>query len=230
MKNAIILATQRSGSELLRSFLDIHPAIRCESELLHRWPTGGLSLVQFYFTERHLLEDNRLYMFKIMYNQLNKELVEWLIKEKVKVIHLIRQDLLRTAVSHEFKRRRKEIGRPDARAFEKWPVAQLEVNIPWILAEVERIEDDSIYYHKKFSHNPYFKFTYEEMVGESGKEVNTLPQPLSKNILDFLEVGNVELTTRLRKQNPHDLKKMVINYNELMKEVKRLKINTNLEI
>lgn len=134
----VIFATQRTGSTWLMSALDAHPAIVAYDELLLAGGTGSgywgrrdLEFFDAYYSRRRR-HDNRLaraywsfrYLdgvfssrpeamavgMKLMYDQLWKHPWLWLylIRRRVRVVHLVRSNLLDVILSVETARARKQ--------------------------------------------------------------------------------------------------------------------------
>lgn len=223
---AILLTSPRSGSEMLIYALNTHPLIRAESELIGDYirrhgDVPKLPLLQMFYDEQRLLKDDRTYMFKAMYDDLDRACWNWIKENNIKVIHLVRDDQLRRVVSHEFMRRMKEIGRKSAKAFEKIPAAQLEVDVNWILNNLRENIKEVELHREKIKSLPFIEVHYTEMVSEEGKEIEELPEALVVKIIKFLGIDYPQLKTALKKQNPKNLKEMIINYEKLIFELKK---------
>lgn len=227
MSKAIVLASPRSGSEMLIYGLNQHPLIRAESELIgdsvRRCGEGisRLSIMQFYFDEQRLLKDNRKYIFKAMYDQLDGECWRWIGTAGIKIIHLVREDYLRQVISHEFMRRMAEVGRTSAKAFEPMPLAQLNVDIDWVVHTLTQRVHEVALHREMIKYLPHLELKYTDLVDVEGKEIDCLPSALTKKVIDFLDIPYPVLATKLRKQNPRDLRKSVLNYDELLVALKQ---------
>jgi LPS sulfotransferase NodH len=125
----VIFATQRTGSNWLMGMLDAHPAVACYDELLlagdgSDWGRTDLEFFEPYY-RRHRGRNNpfarafwsfrylnTLYRpregaeaigMKLMYEQLWKNPCVWLymVRHRVRVVHLVRRNLLDVVVSKE---------------------------------------------------------------------------------------------------------------------------------
>ena len=118
----IVLGTQRAGTTLVRTCLDSHPAIRCIGEtfdiayagelgyrawcssspirrMRHRLDRGRL--VSAYLDELFGQPGYRAIGLKYMYNhtKLFERLVPYVLEHRVRVIHVVRENALKTFVS-----------------------------------------------------------------------------------------------------------------------------------
>jgi len=75
--------------------------------------------------------------------------------------------------------------------------------------QIKKWEDDA---RSKFKDSKaYLEITYEELVED--KDVT-----LGK-VFDFLDVERINTSTKMKKQNPEPLSELIINYEELSKEI-----------
>ncbi len=154
--------------------------------------------------------------FKFMIDQAKQfpEVVSYIQEKKIKVLHVIRENLLKTLVSRTAAKTRNMYHTAD----------EVEVNkvvIPTsrLIDSLDRIQRE-IDGWKELSYNtPYLPVTYESFTREREPEV--------LRILDFLEVSSVEnLTSSLQKINPDNLSEVILNF----EEVKRVLSGTKHEI
>lgn len=233
IKGAVILTIQRSGSEVLRNLLDSHPQIVCKSELFGRrpegveeprWPEGTSDKEKLAFLEGYFISTptGPLRMFKLMYNHITKCDTAWeyIVKEQIKVIRLERKDLLRRvtslAVNHF-------TNRGPVSYINKPGTYQLEVDIDFLIERVKWENELYDYYDKQLDRLPSMDITYTDIVGEEGNEIFQMPGKLAYNICRFLEVTPVNLYNKrvMRKQNPTDWRKVIINHKELEERFKK---------
>jgi ribosomal protein L22 len=216
-----IITQQRSGSNLLRSFLNQHPDIYCYGEMFS--PSGTVKdnffkdkdlIVKraFYHKEQNKnIEDYLSHLFNsakkynavgidLKYNQMNDEIVSYLVDKSVRVIHLIRRDLLATWLSDYL---------VDGKRHEKLP-RKID---PKKIKKQMRFTKHSINKYRNIGFKKYLSFSYEEMTND--KNINKLPKKLEKQILDFVGVDYLELESKVIEKNKWDYENMIINYEEL---------------
>lgn len=216
-----IITQQRSGSNLLRSFLNQHPDIYCYGEMFS--PSGTVKdnffkdkdlivKIAFYHKEQNKnIEDYLNYLFSsakkynavgidLKYNQINDEVLNYLLKNDIKIIHLIRKDILATWLSDYL---------VDGRRKNKLP-RRID---PKQLKRQMRFTLHSINKYKKQNFKDYLTLSYKEMT--DNKNINELPKELTKKILDFLKVDYRKLKSKRMKKNKWDYENMIINYEEL---------------
>lgn len=92
------ITTYRSGSSHFQRLLDSHPEITARQEDLRKYQLR----TKKYLNELYKANDRSIFGFKIMYPHINKEVEDYLKdpNNKVKVIQLIRGDILETALWH----------------------------------------------------------------------------------------------------------------------------------
>lgn len=240
----VLLATQRTGSTWVQEMLNSHPDLKVYSEMFLSYATGmpmweprdvefantylqarvrrPARLSRHYWTIRYL---QRLFDqseigavgFKCMYNQIkpNPAIAAYLASAPVRVVHLIRRNLLDTVIS--------------ARLAEAGGVYQLASDgrppIPWSPTEIQRLkvrlepdrtladlrrlsrERDWIRLALRLLRIPTCEVAYEDLVHDNRG---------FGRILRFLGVGGeVQLHSGLRKLNAQPPSEVVENFQEL---------------
>lgn len=232
----IILTVPRSGSEALVECLDSHPDIRCESELLVNHMNNldhATEIMSSYFDSHIALEENnrriprRVVCFKAMYMHLGDKSWKYIKDNKVKIIHLVRNNQFDRAVSDEFNHRKEETGRTHHSRTEedfislKIDRTKLQTQIEEYNKMIKDMEKELI--KKDIDH---IKVNYEEMFRNrlwNKTQIDTLPQKLSKRICDFFEIPFRPMSTTLVKQNKKPLSECIANWNEL-KDLSNIKL------
>lgn len=169
------------------------------------------------FLEKHFFKKNDLETigFRFIYNNVSSypEVVNWIKKNNIKVIHLVRENLLKTYVStltaklHKMHHPRKG---------EKIITKSVKLDVSNLLKELERRKNEIELNRKIFSCNPYLEIKYEDFVKNRQDE--------SYKILNFLGSESImTLDSDLVKINPSRLSDVVSNYSE----VKKILIGTN---
>jgi hypothetical protein len=140
-------------------------------------------------------------------------MISWVNQNDVKIIHLVRYNLLKRLVSHKIANTRNLNNTRKA-------LKPIKINVdPKILLKdfrkrQKRFEE----YRRKFRDIPFLEVSYESMLDDHQTEM--------KRILKFLGVDQlIPLTTDLVKMNPDSLGELIENYNE----VKQTLMNTEFE-
>lgn len=169
------------------------------------------SISKFLQTKLDFSNGIKAHGFRVIYSMSNKypALFKWAGVEKAKVIHLVRENVLKTYISEETAKIHK-MHHP--KKGDIVSTVKLHINISTIqqtlnnrLHEIEaqRAGCDGL---------PYLQVTYESFVERRGVE--------SKRVLEFLGVdSDIDLKSDLIKINPSNLEDLVENYQELKSEL-----------
>jgi LPS sulfotransferase NodH len=204
-----IVGNARTGSNYLLDGLKTSPDIRVYHEIFasHSRELGKdfdriLSTIYQYENR-----STRMVGFKVFYNHLIDE--EWkklAAKDDIKVIHLTRQNRLRTVISLEiaFKTgqwtKAGKAGGPKQKRVTLDPLK--------LLKRLEQIEEGEIATRARFCDRDILEVVYEELV--------KAPHEAFESIGNYLGVQGVDpAKIRLRRQNPESLEQLVINYDEV---------------
>ena len=227
----VVVGVQRTGTTLIRTCLDSHPAIRCVGEAFklsllrgsyagpegyHAYRAASLkrylrhwidrsSLVQNYLDELYGMSDHRAVGFKFMLSQRQPfpTVVPYLIGHGVRVIHVVRENVLKTLVSRLVARQRKRY-----HAKESVPVTRIVLPCSDLVDQLQQISDQQQIWTSIFKDRvPYLRLAYESFLSNRRRETDAL--------LQFLEVGFAELQTSLVKVNPDSLDTVLSNYDEV---------------
>lgn len=209
----IVLTRSRTGSNLLLSFLNGHPSIVAEGEIFAtlkgKDPLVRLSSA-FGKQPRHVKAKG----FKIFYyHPLDANADElWAhlqALQEIKVIHLTRQNVLRTLLSRKIAETkgvwtatRFDTAEPSAKRV-SLTVEELQEGFN----QTREWEERAI---RQFRGHPLLHITYEELVHS--------PEQLFGRVITFLGVPDGSPRTSLRQQNPERLRDLLQNYDELKAE------------
>jgi hypothetical protein len=156
--------------------------------------------------------------FKVNYSQINRypAIIPWIKQNDIKIIHLIRMNLLKRLVSHKISTTRNLCHSTQT-------VEPIKVHIdPKILIDdFRRRQKRFAKYKMRFTDVldlPYIEVSYESLVSDFDSEI--------RKVLKFLEIdGHMSLTSEFVKVNPDSLGDIIENYSE----VKQTLINTEFE-
>lgn len=146
--------------------------------------------------------------FKFMYSQ-NKPfpmVQPYFIKDQVKIIHVVRNNPLKTVISRESKKVNKF-----AHSKSQIHVKKFYIKTTNLINTLNRICKENKYWDKAFDNYPsYIKVSYESYLKNKASE--------ERRMLSFLEVNQqADLTSSLVKINPDKIEDIIENYDEVFK-------------
>jgi len=153
--------------------------------------------------------------FKVNYSQINRypATISWVNQNDVKIIHLVRDNLLKRLVSHKIANTRNLNNT-------RKPLKPIKINVDpkILLKDFRKRQKHFEKYRRVFKDIPFLELSYELMVADQDTETH--------KVLKFLGVDQlIPLTTDLVKVNPDSLGGLIENYNE----VKQILMNTEFE-
>lgn len=231
----VVLATQRTGSTWLTDMLDSHPAIVAHEELFlpvesHRrvWGRTDQEFFSTYFARRanrrspvarlvwslRYLEE--LYSpkpateaigLKLMYGQLKALpwLVPYLVVRRVRVVHLVRKNLLDLVLSRETAKARSQYHALSSDVVDQSPI---HVRTDQLVSQLQGLQRyvDGIRMLLRLLPAPSIEVSYEELVTGAG----ALDQ-----LLRFLNVAPHSLNSRLTRLNRATKQELIANYEDV---------------
>lgn len=248
MVKFIILATQRTGSSFLGTSLDSHPEVTCCEELFmprNRNEITYRSYRQSSWIHRftHLLSQQRLvhayldhvassakpgasaWGFNLMYNQAIKypATLSWCRRNDVRIIHLLRRNLLKVLTSREVARKRKSTTKSDPVYLSTKPLPRTTVVLPVasLRTKLDQLAELVDQYRARFADSPYLELEYEMLVADQEAEIS--------RILDFLCVKKASLHSTLIKTSPDSLRDIIENYQAVCEELRGTKYEACLD-
>jgi len=206
----IVLSRSRAGSNLLVSFLNSHPGILAEGEILGALGSRDCRdvLAKAWARQPHYI---RAKGFKIFYyhpidDDSNGVWDELRKIEDLHVIHLKRRNALRTITSRRIARLQdiwqRSSDEPDAGRKKAVEISVSDAKERFLRIRAQEQGGDEM-----FEAHPLVRIYYEDLVAD--------PEGTFGAVTDFLGVERSRPTTRLRKQNPESLQDLVTNYEEL---------------
>jgi LPS sulfotransferase NodH len=226
---AVILTTQRTGSTFLVECLRSHPEIECAGEILIGVPeaprgpryrgrfqalyklwniakTGawlpGNRLERFYSGG-----NARVRVFKAMYNQLAYPFTLRYLRshDEIRIIHLMRENLLKVHVSRLLMPERKQLQATS-------PVERVWIRVDpaQAIAAMRQAQRRHEHFASLFEGHARLSISYEKLIDGAYLQADT-----ARRICDFLGVAQHPMKSQLVKINPESLRDMVTNYEEL---------------
>lgn len=136
----VTLSNQRSGSSWFQRMLQSHPEIWARQEDLASYQDRGIGVESFLDTLYASHPEVKAFGFKIQYSHITKEVVDYIKSRELKVIQLIRNDLLATTVWFD---RVVQDNKVDV-AFVKDYIKKLRANIN----KYRKLADYTVYYEQ----------------------------------------------------------------------------------
>ena len=149
--------------------------------------------------------------FKLMYNQIDASLANWLFRHEVRIIHLIRRNIFKTILSREAKSVRGIAHATDDQAVQD---VRLTLNVRRLLRNISKLERLIGLHAQRYSRLPYLEVSYEDFVGD--------PETTSRSIFRFLGVPPVgDLKMPLKKINPDSPEMLISNFPAVCKALSK---------
>jgi len=239
MNEFVVVTNRRSGSTLLMNLLQSHPQIFAQHETMGsakrstatlEWVTGELD--RFYDIKALGLVSDKTVSFKgmpvqapssgepkkaagwkVLYEQMYQPLADYIAKRNLKIIHLIRNDLLDTAL---WTRTATAYDARYQNLFEKY--GKVKVNIDETLEYIELLRKNIDYWAKKAD----FSLFYEgELTNHSENVTGFYNASKSLKLQEFLGVDYKTLVTVTEKKVKlvHESSEVVSNWDELLSEM-----------
>ena len=214
----VTLTNHRSGSSLFQRFLHSHPNIIARQEDLRNVDRVGYGvslrkLDQIYATVN---EQRKAVGFKLMYTHIFPGLIEWLKVNDVKFIHLIRRDILETALWYRKHFNGEASGGLGPRLVVE---GKVEAIIPEVIKQMKDIYENI----NKYRSLADFTVYYEDFTNNEDVQV-FYNKEVQKELLDFLGVehNNLSVYEQDNKKNIRPPSNEVVsNWNELMDAVEK---------
>lgn len=231
MQRFIIAGTQRTGTSLIESTLNSHSDIRCLGEVfLFRRGRGKFvegsyrqfvdqrrcarsiahytdrrRLVTEYLEQFYQVSDARAAGFKFMLSQAREfpDAIRYLQENRIKILHVVRDNALKTLVSRISARTRKLY-----HSIEDIEAEKVYLPPRKLLKSLAQILDEGEQWKRLAADNPYIKISYESFLVDR--------EQVLRDALGFLGVEYVaSMSSDLKKINPENLSDVVENFDEV---------------
>lgn len=231
MTKAIILTTQRSGSELLRSYLNSHPQIEALPEIIGHgagYEEGGDCQAKVERLRQIWAEDSALIRIpKIMHYQIAgcPNVWDYFVQEEFKIVRLIRKDILSRARSVALNYEREKSGRSKSTYHHDQPeLVSIEADLDWLVERMKWEQELFEYYDKKLDEVESMDLFYaRDLVGVEGSEGMLIEPDASMQVCEFLGVPVRQLFNcdKTRKMNHPDWRESIKNHKEMIERFKQ---------
>lgn len=206
----IVLSTSRSGSNLLISLLNTHPAVRIYGEVIKVAYRKGIDDLTSY-VQKKLFAPRPGFVkavgFKIFYSHASENSVwNYLSQDKeIKIIHLKRENLLKQLIS------KKRSSRTGLYHYieNKHNMYNSPITIDYETCKNFFESAEETYQRMKylFCGHECLELFYEDLTSDRVGSI--------KRVLDFIELSQRELKTSFKKQSAKKPEETLLNYNEL---------------
>lgn len=211
----IIVTKSRTGSSLLTSYLDSHPEVRCFEEIFRRL---GSSTTKQAWENIYGKRNKRVKAvgFKIFYyhplDSDDRSVWDLIYKNAdLKVIHLIRENSLRTIVSREIAVKTNKWNNKGDGTMDQ-SKKKIHLDPKDLMKQLDEIRVYQNEFRKKMSNKEMKEISYEELVANRDSTMSTL--------FEFIGVAPNPVSTFLKKQNKEELKDLIVNYDEVSQTLK----------
>ncbi len=167
-------------------------------------------LVEEYLDQVFAVDDHKVVGFKLMISQheIFPSVMPYLKHHEAKVIHVVRENVLKTLVSRAAK---KVTGESHTRTPGGKTIVTLREHR--LLSDLEGYERENRFWEQTAAGMPYLRVGYEDFVQDKQLELSRM--------LDFLEVEHVPgLESPLAKGNSDELREIISNYDEVANVLK----------
>ena len=227
---AVIIAGPRAGSTFLAHCLSNHSDVYCErQEVMHVQSSYRRASIEL--TPRDILEivfgqsGHVVAACKLQYSQaLYPGAWDCIAEHKASIIHLVRGNKLRQAVSRIINRmaRANEI---DLHPQHSWRLtARPAVTIPpqSIMEEIESIATSVTEWREKIEQSGLkcLSLSYVDIVGDGLVEAKAMNPATSVRLCQFLAIRSMPLHCDLKRINPWPLSEIVTNWSEIVEFMK----------
>ena len=130
--------------------------------------------------------------------------------KSIKLIHIYREDLLRSYLSLEIARRTNDWVKYSKKSPRLEQIFLDTTDFKQYASDIAKYQKTFLMSFKK---HQIHEISYENLI-ES-------PEELTNQILDFLNLPRKKLTSQMRPQNPFSIEEIVLNYEEVKTEIKR---------
>lgn len=211
----VIYGQGRSGSSVLLDLIGSHPDVHCESEIFNRKVAARLLWPGRYLRARADLSKRSVYGCKMKIYQMTddqgiedpRQFMQDLHSEGWKIIHLVREDLFRKALSlvvaetrGQFLDRRSDGGGVDSIAID--PVRLVQA-----MRERRSADEEEL---AALEGIPHVRVTYETDLLEAANH-----QAVSDRVLEFLALESARVETRYVRTSRGQVSDYVSNYPEV---------------
>lgn len=223
-KKYVIITRARTGSNLLVSLLASHSNIHSYGEIFRRTDVHSCTKL-WHQTFSKKISYVKCVGFKIFYDHPlqseDKEIWEKLLADKeIRIIHLIRENLVRAELSLLIARKTQMWGANASSPKVSLENRRVHIDTVKFLKKLEMSRKEEEMTRKRFSSHPFLEISYEELVSERNLTM--------EKVFHFLDVIPRSTRSNFIKQNTESIDNLVINYEELRNKLKGTEFESQL--
>ena len=213
----IIISRSRTGSTFLIQLLNSHPNIVAQGELfLHLNQKSTIEIWNKIFS--YYPHKIKYVGFKLFYyhpvDSENKDIWKYILNDKsIKIIHLVRHNMLRTIISRKIANKTSQWHIQDTRDKIKTTEKKVTINIEECIEEFNKIRKWETETRNYFLNHEFFEISYEDL--EFKKDL------VLKDLLNFMNIRFYKTSSNVQKQNTEKLEELIINYTELKTDLEQ---------
>lgn len=206
----VIVSRSRTGSNLLESYLNSHPAIESHGEMfrelkgrsgreiwdrIHSRKPASIKAVGFKLFYYHPTDSDD----RFVWDRIEED-------KSVRIIHLCRRNGLRTFLSRQIAEQT-DVWKQTAEERGTVEKQRLSLDCDALLADLERTDGFIARTRERFADHPMIEITYEELI--------TAPEAQLKRITELLGLRQLQLQSDMKRQNPETVSSLVSNADEI---------------
>ncbi len=216
----IIFGQGRTGSNLVQSLVNVHPDVRCDSEILLPGMIGKLLWPKLYINGCALKQHQSTYGFLLKLTHLpegqgidNIEFISYLTEQGWKIIYTQRRNFMKQIISAII-----AINRHQWHDVSDNPLKDKKfyIDLEELFEGLRRKETQTATEMEILQNLPHLKIIYEDELLESQWHQQT-----ADKIFEYLGVSSVSVQASLKKTTPKDLAQIVENYDEIVEAVSK---------
>jgi LPS sulfotransferase NodH len=220
----VVITSPRTGSNLLVSLLSSHKNVYAYGELFNHIKNKSCRQI-WNDTFSKKLPYIKAVGFKIFYDHplasLDREVWDLIVSNpKIKVIHLIRENLVRSHLSLLIAYKTNIWGLTPTMQDVPLEKRKVYVNVEKFIANLRKIRNHQVRIEKVLKQHPLYEVTYEHLIKDQQNVMN--------RIFSFINVRARTTTTNLRRQNSEPIKNLVQNYDEFSSKINKTEFSCYL--
>ncbi len=211
--NFVTMTYARSGSSFFQRALGSHPDIGAAQEMMSGATGRGINVVKS--LDRFYKVGSRLKVmgYKLMYGNITRDILDYNKKNNIKVIHLIRENLLETVLWLPWCYEGDTEGGMGPPLIVK---GKIRVKIDTMVHYIKWLKNEI----DKYSKYADFTITYKQMTGGDSQFFYDLE--VRKKLLDFLGVKDMNLVCQLNRKNKRPRNEdVIVNWDRVLETIKQ---------
>lgn len=206
-----IIGNARTGSNFLLDGLRTSPCIKTYHEIFadhHREKGKDFEKILSVLYQKHD-KSIEIVGFKLFYNHLTEDEWEKFLSHKdFKIIHLTRQNRLRTIVSLDVAFKTGQWTKSNKSLASRPVDKRITLDPAHLVQRLAKLEADEQLARSRFAGRPVLEVVYEELVDQ--------PDDTFQKIGEYLGVHDIDPSKiKLTRQNPESLERIIVNYDDV---------------